>query len=277
MTFDPFADFAERGYLRNHFGEKDHDIIRRAEHSAFVSGIEEAFSNLSQRPFLSYADVLGTHKALFKDIYPWAGQDRFQTTPDIAVSKGDILFAHPEAAQQAVEYALRLGHDKTFMSQHPGDVMGYLAYGHPFLDGNGRTIMVVHSELAQRAGISIDWAETDKMQYLSALTNELNNPNKGILDSYLRPFLRPAVGVDQLASHVAKTKGLDGGADSEGDDNKILGKVTDPALQARYKEQERQRTTDSNPMYQTYREQAAAQLEPEPTATQQEHKQTIKR
>jgi fido (protein-threonine AMPylation protein) len=45
--------------------------------------------------------------------------------------------------------------------------MGYLAYGHPFLDGNDRT-MTVHTVLAQRAGFSIDWAATKKEAYLDA-------------------------------------------------------------------------------------------------------------
>ena len=52
------------------------------------------------------------------------------------------------------------------MTAKAGEVMGYLAYGHPFLDGNGRAIMVVHAELAQRAGFSIDWAATGKAAYL---------------------------------------------------------------------------------------------------------------
>jgi cell filamentation protein len=48
------------------------------------------------------------------------------------------------------------------MRQKPGEVMGYLAHGHPFLDGNGRTIMLVHAELARRAGFGIDWGSTGK-------------------------------------------------------------------------------------------------------------------
>ena len=59
--------------------------------------------------------------------------------------------------------------------------MGYLAYGHPFLDGNGRTIMVIHTELAQRAGISIEWAATSKTEYLTALTQEIETPGRDIL------------------------------------------------------------------------------------------------
>ena len=57
--------------------------------------------------------------------------------------------------------------------------MGYLAYGHPFLDGNGRTIMVVHGVLAQRAGFSVDWPATTKSDYLSALTKELDTARQG--------------------------------------------------------------------------------------------------
>ena len=79
--------------------------------------------------------------------------------------------------------------------------------------------------------------------YLSALTRELNQPNQGILDAYLKPFVRPAVGTHQLVSLLAKTRGLDGGMGSEADANRILGKVTDPVLQARYKEQKLQRRT----------------------------------
>jgi fido (protein-threonine AMPylation protein) len=42
------------------------------------------------------------------------------------------------------------------MKARSGEIMGYLAYGHPFLDGNGCTIMTAHSALAQRAGFNED-------------------------------------------------------------------------------------------------------------------------
>lgn len=198
MTYDPFGDFKTRGYLRNLFGEKKPEIIKHLEHSSFVSGVDEAFSNISCRPCIYYQDVLDTHEILFKYLYPWAGQDRLQTTPNLAVSKGDIVFAHPEDSRKAVEYALRLGQDKDYMAHNPGEIMGLLAYGHPFLDGNGRAILVVHTELAHRAGIYIDWLAVDKPAYLFALTDELNQPSKGMLDTYLRPFLHSTVGTDRL-------------------------------------------------------------------------------
>ena len=94
VSFDPFNDFETRGYLRNVFGEKDPNIIKHLEHSSFVAGISETFKYLGSIRDLSYRDVLHTHKLLFGDVYPWAAQDRAVTAPNIAVSKGRVLFAH---------------------------------------------------------------------------------------------------------------------------------------------------------------------------------------
>jgi cell filamentation protein len=233
VTFDPFGDFETRGYLRNFASEKDPEIVRRLEHSSFMTGIGVAFDRLAGTRRLSYEDVLATHKLLFEAVYPWAGQDRLRNAGDLAVSKGTVLFAYPQDIRRAVEFALDRGQDKVFMAAQPGEVMGYMAYGHPFLDGNGRTMMVVHGVMSQRAGISIDWAATAKSDYLSSLTEELDNPGKGHLDRYLAPFIRAATAYDHLASEIARAPGLDGNTGS----NEVLGKTTEPALQARYERQ----------------------------------------
>jgi cell filamentation protein len=233
VSFDPFGDFATRGYLRNVAQEKDAAIVRRLEHASFTTGLDEAFARLAKKNPLTYADVLNTHKTLFEAVYPWAGQDRATTSPDIAVSRGGVLFAHPRYIQNAIEHALRLGGERGTMREKPGEVMGYLAHGHPFLDGNGRAIMVIHAVLTQRAGFSIDWAATDKTAYLEALTKELDEPGKGILDVYLKPYVRPAVA--NLQDHLATAKGLDGGA---GDADMVYGRNDDPAVQAQYEQQQ---------------------------------------
>jgi cell filamentation protein len=130
---------------------------------------------------------------------------------------------------------------KDFMRQKPGEIMGYLAFGHPFLDGNRRTIMVVHSILAQRAGISIDWGSINKKEYLNALTQEIDNPGKGILDKYLKPFVNAAITEDQLAGHVKELPGLSGAAGEQAEGDIVLGKVSEPAVQERYNAQRIQR------------------------------------
>ena len=233
MTFDPFGDFETQGYLRNLANEKDPEIVRRLEHASFVTGIDAAVERLRNIDQLSYPDLLQTHRILFEAVYPWAGQDRRTTTPELAISKGPVLFAHPNEIELAANYALNHGQDRVFMRAKPGEIMGYLAYAHPFLDGNGRTIMLVHAALAQRAGFSIDWAATDKTAYLTVLTKELEYPGNGHLDSHLKPLIRDAIPEESLAERIVQTPGLDG-IDQQ---NEVLGKTSDPALRARYSEQ----------------------------------------
>ncbi|MEA2940690.1 MAG: cell filamentation protein, partial [Bradyrhizobium sp.] len=58
MTFDPFSDFATRGYLRNLAKAKDPDIVRRLQHNSFMTGLDQALANLAGRKRLGYGDVL---------------------------------------------------------------------------------------------------------------------------------------------------------------------------------------------------------------------------
>ena len=109
MTFDPFGDFETHGYLRNLAKEKDLDIVRRLEHTSFTTGLDAALEYLGQVKRLSYPDVLETHRILFEAVYPWAGQDRLAIAPDLAISKGPVLFAHPDHIQRAIDYALAHG------------------------------------------------------------------------------------------------------------------------------------------------------------------------
>jgi cell filamentation protein len=232
VTFDPFGDFATEGYLRNFEKEKDLAIVKRAENASFTTGLDEAFASLARARTLSYDDVLKTHGILFGAVYPWAGQDRSQTAPKLTIKKGPVIFANAPEIRAAVEFALRKGQDKDYVKARPGEIMGYLAYGHPFLDGNGRTIMTVHSVLAQRAGFSIDWSATKKDAYLDALTKEIESPPKGHLDAYLKPFMRDPIAHEQLATAIAQAPGLDGSV-QDAALIQVLGNTDDPAVRAR--------------------------------------------
>ena len=247
MTFDPFGDFETRGYLRNFAGYRDPAAIKQFEHEEFLANIDAAFDYLSTVRQLSYADVLATHKTLFGEVYPWAGQDRKELTPDRAVSKGSVMFAHPDDIRPAVDYALKLGQDPRQMAKTPGEVMGYLAYGHPFLDGNGRTIMIVHVELCHRAGISIDWSATNKTDYLVALTREIDDPSKHHLDQYLSRFVGPATDRSEMARQLTEISGLGDSGGRGSIENEVVGNYSDPGVQARYRHQQRTRGEPGKP------------------------------
>lgn len=118
------------------------------------------------------------------------------------------MFAHPQDIKRASEYALNRGQNVSLMREQPGEIMGLLAHAHPFLEGNGRTIMVVHAELAHRAGISISWKQTDKTDYLAALTDELTHPDQGHLDRYLKPFVQNSIDHQKSISTLKTLKGL---------------------------------------------------------------------
>lgn len=239
--FDPFNDFESAGYLRNVRRDKDESVVKHLEHNLFRANLDAALEYLATVEFLAYQDFLEVHRILFSDYYPWAGKDRSVTLPDRAVAKlnesGDVLFCHPLDSRRAVENAFMLGQDEATMAKKPGEVMGLFAYGHPFLDGNGRTMLLVHLELSYRAGFSIKWADTKKSEYLSALSEEIKSPGRGILDKYLLQFKGERLDRGEWGKAILSVKGL-GGLDES---NRVSGNLSDPAVQERYRQYEKQR------------------------------------
>jgi len=133
--FDPFGDFAEKGYLRNSEGEKDLLIVKELEQAEFRENVEVALSRLALCRRVEYVDVLNTHRQLFSGLYPWAGQDRRQTAPHLNITKAGYsdIFAPPLAARLVAEWGLRLGNDRNTMRAHVGTVLAALAHAHPFI------------------------------------------------------------------------------------------------------------------------------------------------
>ena len=200
-VFDPFGDYETRGYLRNFEGLKRMDEVKVLEHTFFEANLEDAFHFLGAvKGPLTYKHFLKVHHVLFSDFYPWAGQDRLQLGVGQFVEKGNFQFEEASLAQRAVEWGLQLGNDPAVLAKKPGMVMGQFAWGHPFLDGNGRTLLLVHSELCRRAGFSILWHRTAKSDYLLALTQEIANPQLGVLDRYLQAFVGYCVPKDKRQS-----------------------------------------------------------------------------
>ena len=181
MPFDPFGDFDTAGYRRNIEHEKDMDLVKAQE------------------------------KVFFEEFYPWAGRDRRELGVATHVSKGGIVdFEQAERIGKAMQWGLDMGNGAASMRRQPGAVMGAFAWAHPFLDGNGRTMMLAHTELCRRAGILVDWPATNRMAYLTALTAELKDPGAKQLDAYLAQFVRKWERTDDLVMQLRALPGLDG-------------------------------------------------------------------
>lgn len=237
MSFDPFGDFETAGYLQNVLQLKDPAEVKESEHLSFELSIEDALAYLARKKPIDYGAVLKVHKILFSDFYPWAGKDRNEVAPHLAVFKGALddpgrtVFERPDLIKMSVDYALKLTADKQRFRKHPGDVIGQLAFAHPFLDGNGRTILLVFMELCYRAGFAIDWSRTSKNDYLRALSEEIREPFKGHLDGYLEPFIVAIATRDEWPETIGRIRGLDG-LDKEGITYESL---DDPKVQQIYK------------------------------------------
>lgn len=210
--FDPFGDFETAGYLRNVEGLKDLEEVKVLEHAFFEANLEVALGFLkSRRTKLVYTDFLEVHRILFAEFYPWAGSDRHALQVGRLVGKGArVQFELAELCERAVAWGFQLGNDPGTMRERPGAVMGAFAWGHPFLDGNGRTMLLVHTELCHRAGMVIDWAASEKDRYLDALSQELAYPGAGHLDNYLRPLIRERQSRNDWVKALKSLPGLDG-------------------------------------------------------------------
>jgi len=195
QILDPFEDYDTAGYLHNFHQEKDLLVVGHLETAAFEQEILGTVRFLRMQSVLEYQHITETHRRLFDSIYPWAGQDRSITAPNIAIVKAGYktLFAHPGDCERAAQYALHLCRDTAHLRAHPGEVFGYLAHAHPFLEGNGRTILTIFAELTRRSGFYVEWEAIEKKQFLDTLTSELLQPGKSIMDALVLPYVRDGV------------------------------------------------------------------------------------
>lgn len=221
MNFDPFGDFETAGYLQNTLRLKDPLEVKESEHLSFELSLEDALEYLARKRSLDYKSLLKVHEILFSDFYHRAGKDRNELVPHLAVFKGSqddprhTAFEHPNAIKRSIDYALELASNPERFRDCPGDVMGQLAFAHPFLDGNGRTILLVFMELCYRAKFAIEWSRTNKDDYLRVLSEEIRNPFEGHLNNYLKPFVVDIAHRDEWPGMIGGIKGLDG-LDKEG-------------------------------------------------------------
>ena len=111
-----------------------------------------------------YAHYKRLHKELFKDIYRWAGQDRYELGYRGVFRKGDTEFTHGDKlplvakglfdALKAENYFKNLDRE-TFIKSAASFLNG-LNILHPFREGNGRTQRLFMELLAADVGYELD-------------------------------------------------------------------------------------------------------------------------
>ena len=142
-----------------------------------------------------FASLQAIHKALFKDIYDFAGELR-----TVNLAKGNFRFAplmYLEAALGNI--------DKMPQSTFDEIIEKYVEMNiaHPFREGNGRSTRLWLDQML-KAGIGqvVDWSKVDKEDYLLAMERS------PIKDVEIKVLLKAAL-TDDVNSREIFMKGID--------------------------------------------------------------------
>ncbi|MGC7838857.1 Fic/DOC family protein [Pseudomonas wayambapalatensis] len=138
---------------------------------------ERDFSELaaSQLPFelppydLPYLQRL--HRALFQDIYAWAGEIR-----TLDISKGGTRFCNVSRIEAEASKVFRSlaqqgwyeGYSRADLVHAVAESFGDLNMVHPFREGNGRAQRILYEHVILNAGFEIDWWSVEPDEWVAA-------------------------------------------------------------------------------------------------------------
>ncbi|WP_171049022.1 Fic family protein [Rhizobium sp. MHM7A] len=183
MSWDnnPWEPSEDGVILRNKFRVTDKAELDSLEFSFVRANMKQALAMLQLEKEITLQSWQRCHAILFSDLYPWAGQIRH-----LEARRRHAPFNYKNDIESSTNDMLSRAKDSSFFSDHLGEVYCVLAFNHPFIDGNGRTLNAVFTELARRSDFGIAWDKVNKETYLSALTQGvmfmMYNPLDGFLN-----------------------------------------------------------------------------------------------
>lgn len=184
-SWDPFGDMETRGILRNHYGTNNGNKLANFEYVSIRKNMPKALAYLGSTKTINLKAWLKTHEILFSDVFPWAG-----TARKVDVFRGPVKFNLFHLLAKEAEAVFKKAEDPDFLKNNIGYVYGELAFNHPFLDGNGRSLNTVFTEMLRRSGLKMNWEAVDRSEYLDHLTQAVLLTNYTHLDRYLMERLQ---------------------------------------------------------------------------------------
>lgn len=188
--WNPFGDPEGSPYLRNVEALTDPRLIAMTEFGMIGRNMPAALTMLEAEPCLGLLSWQQTHRILFGELYPWAGTLRHVSAARGSISEFSpwrMIERHAEAAFQLADTSST----EAFIDVM-GEVYGGMARCHPFLEGNGRSMNAVFSELCARAGIGIAWDAIRRDEWLEALTSAVAfGKDVALLGLFARHLVEP--------------------------------------------------------------------------------------
>ena len=190
--------------LENKLGITESPELARIEEKLSKQRALELFETgaLDRLEAGTFAALASIHRALFSDIYDFAGEKR-----TVNIAKGNFRFASVMYLDAALENIERMP-QSTFDEIVEKYVEMNVA--HPFREGNGRSMRLWLDGMLKKAlGQEVDWSRVDKEDYLQAMER---SPVK---DLEIKALLKAAL-TDQVNDRAVYMKGIDASYHYEG-------------------------------------------------------------
>ena len=154
--------------LRNKLDIRDEPTLGEAEQQ--LSAIAASNVEFTPPPY-SLAYLQNIHRALFADLFKWAGQLR-----TVGMAKQDTRFCQPEYMEkEANKIFARMAAANWFEGMGRAELIVAVADAysdinvvHPFREGNGRAQRILFEHLIMNAGFEISWWGIEKDEWISA-------------------------------------------------------------------------------------------------------------
>ncbi|MBR3788964.1 MAG: Fic family protein [Clostridia bacterium] len=183
--------------LENKLGITSAPELAEAEEKISKKNALELFESgkLNELEAGKFSSLKAIHKALFDEIYYFAGEIR-----TVNISKGNFRFAPIMYLESALQNI-----DKMPQSTFDEIIEKYVEMNiaHPFREGNGRSTRIwLDCILKKELGKVVDWSQVDKEDYLLAMERS------PIKDIEIKHILKNAL-TDKIDDREVYMKGID--------------------------------------------------------------------
>ncbi len=186
----------------NKLGIKDEKLFDKESRKYTSQRIDELITSPIKGNF-DYQHLKDIHKALFKDVYTWAGKDRMEVglhgnfgkyAPNGAIINfvpGKELDKYSKIIfdELAKNNYLKNSKDLNHFAKNLAKFMGEINALHPFREGNGRTQRIFLNELAKNAGYKLDLNLISKHKMIHACV-EASQLKPGRLEALIKDNLK---------------------------------------------------------------------------------------
>lgn len=206
MARQPFDDpyvYPGTRTLKNHFGLHDPSLLRLAEYAVTRQ------RGLDAPSFPVTADGFkATHRHLFQDVFPWAGQIR---TVGLTHPQNATPFAFPNMIEDVLSKQFGTlqgarglaGLGAAAFAAKVADHIGELNAIHAFREGNGRTMRLHLRQLAAQAGHELDDTRMPAKAWNDASNISFHKADSRPLAAVIAQALGPPARLAPTAAQVA--------------------------------------------------------------------------